>query len=259
LRIGEAVERPPVKPVPEEHIKAIAPFVTPQVQAMIDLQLWSACRPGEACNMRGIDINTQGTIWEYRPHSHKVEHHGKERVIYLGPHAQEIIKPWLKTDLHAYLFSPKEARDWCQTRRAANRRTPKPRVPKRILRKAVPKRTPGDRYTNHAYCHAICRACELAFGMPKPLRNTPTAVEVASGTAGMDAAERERLLGLAAEWRRQNCWNPHRLRHNAGTRVRAAYGVEMARIILGVSSIPVSQIYAEENREKAKDIMGKIG
>ena len=95
LRRGAASERPRVKLVPEERIKAIAPFVTPQVQAMIDLQLWSACRPGEAFVMRGIDINMQGPIWEFRPSSHKLEHHDIERVIFLGPHAQAIIKPWL--------------------------------------------------------------------------------------------------------------------------------------------------------------------
>lgn len=57
--------------------------------------------------MRTIDINTQGAIWEFRPHTHKGQHHHKERVVYLGPHAQEVIKPWLKTDLHAYVFSPR--------------------------------------------------------------------------------------------------------------------------------------------------------
>ncbi len=101
LRIGGAIGRPPVKSVSDERIAAIEHFVTPQIWAMVNLQIWSACRPGEACIIRAIDINMQGTIWEYRPHSHKGEHHGKERVIYLGPHAQEIIKPWLKTDLHA--------------------------------------------------------------------------------------------------------------------------------------------------------------
>ena len=60
LRLGEAPETEPVKPVPEDHIVAIQPHVTPQVWAMINLQLWSGCRPGEACVMRTIDINTQG-------------------------------------------------------------------------------------------------------------------------------------------------------------------------------------------------------
>jgi integrase len=125
LRMGEAPETEPVKSVPEDRIVAIQPHVTPQVWAMMNLQLWSGCRPGEACVMRTIDINTQGPIWEYRPHSHKGQHHQKERVVYLGPHAQEVIRPWLKTDLHAYVFSPKEARDWHHAQRATNRKTPK--------------------------------------------------------------------------------------------------------------------------------------
>jgi integrase len=130
LRYGEAAERPRVKKVPEHRIDTIRPFLTRPVEAMIDLQLWSACRPGEACSMRAIEINMTGEIWEYRPISHKVEHHGKERVIYLGPHAQEIIKPWLTTDLYAYLFSPRAARAWSEVQRAKNRKTPLPRQPK---------------------------------------------------------------------------------------------------------------------------------
>ena len=101
LRFGEAVETEPVKPAQEEHIEAIEPFVTPQIWAMVNFQLWTACRPGEACLLRGIDLKMQGSVWEYRPESHKTEHHGKERIIYLGPQAQGIIKPWLKSDLLA--------------------------------------------------------------------------------------------------------------------------------------------------------------
>jgi site-specific recombinase XerD len=259
LRVGEGIERPPIRAVSDERIAAVEHFVTPQVWAMVNLQIWSACRPGEACIMRAIDINMQGKIWEYRPHSHKVEHHGKERVIFLGPHAQEIIKPWLKTDLHAYLFSPKDARAWSQAKRAKNRKTPKPRMGQKHRRKQRPKRAPGKRYTVHAYDHAIRRGCELAFGMPKELRNIPTAAKVSSGKAGMDAAERERLLGLAAAWHCKNCWHPNQLRHTAATRIRASYGIELARIILGHSSAVTSEIYAEIDREKAKEVMGKLG
>jgi integrase len=250
LRHGEAPERSPIRPVAEEHIAAIKPHVTPQVAAMIDLQLWSGCRPGEVCVMRTIDINTQGPIWEYRPHSHKTEHHGKERVIYLGPHAQEILKPWLKTDLHAYVFSPAEGRAWYQAQRAINRKTPKQFRSQPCKRKASPRRKPGNRYTNLAYVHAICRACEVAFGMPKELRRI---------SMKLDADERKRLAQLAAEWRAGHCWSPNQLRHNAGTRIRAAYGIEASRIILGHASVATSEIYAEIDRDKAKEIMDKLG
>jgi len=45
LRPGEAPETDPVTPVPEEHIAATEPFLSPQVWAMVNLQLWSGCRP----------------------------------------------------------------------------------------------------------------------------------------------------------------------------------------------------------------------
>jgi integrase len=250
LGLGEAPETDPVKPVPGEHVAAIQPHVTPQVWAMINLQLWSGCRPGEACVMRTIDINTQGSIWEYRPHSHKTQHQGKERIVYLGPHAQDILKPWLKTDLHAYLFSPREARDWHQAQRAANRKTPKQFRSQPYARKASPKRAPGQRYTNQAYCRAIARACELAFGMPDALRRI---------SKKLDAAEQRRLASLAAEWRKAHCWHPNQLRHNAATRIRSEYGIEMTRILLGHASVATSEIYAEIDKQKAKDVTGKIG
>ena len=54
-------------------------------------------------------------------------------------------------------------------------------------------------------------------------------------------------------------WAPNQLRHNAATRIRAAYGIEAARIILGHSSAVTSEIYAEIDREKAREIMSQLG
>ena len=220
LRVGEAIETQPVRPVLEEHVAAIKPFVTPQIWAMINLQLWTGCRPGEACLLRAIDINMQGKVWEYRPHSHKGEHHNRERIVFLGPHAQEVIKPWLRSDLHAYLFSPREARDWYQAERARNRKTPMPPSQRNRKPKRNPRRVPGNHYRTRAYDHAISRACERA--------NIPG-------------------------------WAPNQLRHNAATRIRAAYGIEAARVILGHSSAVTSEIYAEIDREKACEIMSEVG
>ena len=95
--------------------------------------------------------------------------------------------------------------------------------------------------------------------MPKELRKIPTAAKVAKGEAGIDAAERERLLGLAAAWHCQNSWHPNHLRHTAASRIRAAYGIELSRIILGHSSAVTSEIYAEIDHEKAKEVMEKMG
>jgi integrase len=220
LRVGQAPEPEPVKPVAEEHVKLIEPFVTPQIWAMVQFQLWTGCRPGEASVIRTIDIKMDGAVWEYRPHTHKGEHHGKERVVYIGPHAQVVLKPWLKTNLHAYLFSPREARAMYHAKRAAERKTPVPPSQRKRKAKANPKRRPGEVYTVNAYDHAVRRACERA-GVPP--------------------------------------WSPNRLRHTAGTKIRAAYGIEAARVILGHSSAVTSEIYAEIDREKAREIMEKLG
>ena len=220
LRVGQAPETEPVKPVAEEHVNAVKPYVTPQIWAMVNFQLWTGCRPGEACVIRAIDLKMDGPVWEYRPHSHKGQHHGKERVIYIGPHGQEVLKPWLKMDLHAYLFSPREGRAAYQAIRAANRKTPMPSGPRNGKPKTNPKRRPGEVYTTTAYDQAIGRACKRA------------------GVAG---------------------WCPNRLRHLAGTKIRAVYGIEAARIILGHSSMKTSEVYAEIDQEKAKEIMKKLG
>ena len=59
--------------------------------------------------MRPCDLDTSGDVWWYTPRSHKTEHHGHQRVIALGPRAQDVVRPFLKPSLEAYLFSPKEA------------------------------------------------------------------------------------------------------------------------------------------------------
>jgi integrase len=72
-------------------------------------------RPNEVVQMRGRDLNMSGKIWWYRPEHHKLEHMDVERVIPIGPKAQEILRPWLKPELAAYLFSPQQTMDQIRT------------------------------------------------------------------------------------------------------------------------------------------------
>ncbi len=62
--------------------------------------------------MRSCDLDTSGRVWAYTPESHKTEHHGRERRIYLGPMAQKVLRPWLRPELSAYLFSSKVEMMW---------------------------------------------------------------------------------------------------------------------------------------------------
>src|SRR5688572_410222 len=119
-----AKESEPVRPVPAAHIDAVLPHVSKQVAAMINLQLLTGARPGEVCAMRGCDIDTTGRLWVYVPASHKTEHHGHERHVYLGPKAQEVVKPFLQPNLQAFLFSPADAEARRLAVRHSARKTP---------------------------------------------------------------------------------------------------------------------------------------
>lgn len=41
------------------------------------------------------DIDTSGPVWVFRPFKHTNENRDQERLIYIGPKAQEILKPFL--------------------------------------------------------------------------------------------------------------------------------------------------------------------
>jgi len=221
LRRGRADvrESEPVRPVPEMFVDAIRPFVSHQVWTMIELQRLTGMRPGEVTSMRSCDIDTSGRVWIYTPSEHKTEHHGKERPVYLGPRAQAILKPWFRTNLTAYLFSPREAMEERRVRMRQNRKTPvQPSQQNRA--KPRPKKTPGERYDTDSYRRAIAYGCKRA-GVPK--------------------------------------WHPHQLRHNAATWLRKEFGLDVARVILGHSSPAVTEIYAEVDQEKAIAVMEKVG
>ena len=93
---------------------------------MVQLQWHTGMRPGEVRIMRTIDMDTSGRIWEYRPSQYKGIHleSDHERVVALGPKAQQILAPWLRTDLEAFLFQPAEAYAEYLAARSAARTTP---------------------------------------------------------------------------------------------------------------------------------------
>jgi integrase len=101
LRAGRsrARETEPVRPVPDEFVDAVVPYVSPQVGAMIELQRITGMRSGEVTTMRGVDINTSDKVWLFTPSLHKTAWHGHERHIYLGPRAQRIVRPFFKSDM----------------------------------------------------------------------------------------------------------------------------------------------------------------
>jgi integrase len=231
LRRGRADvrESEPVRPVPDAFVDAIAPHVSRQVWTMIELQRLSGMRPGEVCSMRTIDVDRSGRIWIYTPESHKTEHHGRERRIYLGPKAQETLRPWLRPELTAYLFSPADAEAERRTEQRENRKT-RVQPSQRNRRRRKPRKAPGERYTVDSYRRAI--------------------------EYGIKGANREPERG---ENRAVPHWHPHQLRHNAATRLRREFGLDVARAVLGHSSPVVTEVYAELDGAKAAEAMERVG
>jgi integrase len=167
-----------------------------QVATMIRLQELTGMRPGEVVLVRTCDIEMSGAIWTYTPATHKTEHHGHERVIYLGPRAQEVLRPWLRTNLQAWLFQPREAEEARQSLRRANRKTPM--TPSQAARKPKqnPKHPRRDRYTVDSYRRAI------EYGITKANKHITK--------ANKDTTDTKDLIPH---------WHPHQLRHSAATRL----------------------------------------
>jgi integrase len=254
----DAIDRAPVRPVPQDAIDAIRPFVSRPVWAMVQLQLLTGMRPGEVLSMRACDLNMSGRTWEFMPSSHKTEHHGRGRTIFLGPRAQEIVRQFLKSDLQGYLFSPRDAVLEYRTEKNSHRVTPSNQGNRAGLnRKQIPIRAAGLRYSRDAYRVAIQRGCERAFGMPDELRRPDQGLNELPEEKRL--AERNRRRKLAAEWRAQHCWHPHQLRHNAATVLRREASLEVARCVLGHSSVDMAALYAEMDQGKAREAIGRLG
>ena len=49
------------------------------------------------------------------------------------------------------------------------------------------------------------------------------------------------------------------MRHNFATEIRRAYGIEVARALLGHSSIVTTEIYAEADRRLASKVAAEVG
>ena len=142
LRRGktEARETARVKPASPDHVEAALPFMPNAVRGLVRFQQLTGCRPAEACLLRAIDLDmTNPTCWVYRPGSdqgpngeHKTAHHGHDRLILIGPKSQELVRAYLKTDLNAYLFCPKDARAERNEKVRARRSSPGRSVPAEV-------------------------------------------------------------------------------------------------------------------------------
>jgi integrase len=211
-----ARETEPIRPVPDLHVAAVLPFISPPVAAMIMLQRLTGMRPGEPVIMRPCDIDTSGGVWIYEPSDHKTRWRGHRKQIPLGPEAQRILGSFLDRDPQAFLFSPVESEQWRLENRPPyhDRERKTPIYPTELQRRQrlkaarrhhMAKRRKGERYDTNSYRRAI------EYGLRKAKKS-----------------------GFLVPH-----WHPHQLRHNRGTEVRRKYGIEAAQVALTVLEVVV--------------------
>jgi len=187
-------------------------------------------------------LDTSGAVWSYRPESHKTEHHGRERVIFVGPKGQDVLRPYLLRDKTAYCFVPVESERKRNAIKRENRQSPMTPSQARRRPKRHPKRAPGDRYTTGSYRRSIERA-----------------VDAINRKRREEAGKATKTMGVKVEPSLLPEWTPNQLRHSAATEIRKQFGLEAAQVTLGHSQADVTQIYAERDMGLAAEIMRKIG
>jgi integrase len=153
-----AVDMEPVMSISPETIAKTLPHLHPMeahravVEAMIRFQGLTGCRPGELCAMTVTAVEKTDDVWVYRVKDKNTHRQTKRkpRVVWIGPRAQEILRP--------FLAEPGPGgRLWCFP----------PRWPKSAKAKRVPVST--NRYSE--LVRSACKAAGVEPWTPHVLRH----------------------------------------------------------------------------------------
>lgn len=103
IKPGRSAAKQPkkIQPVPNEVVESILSHCQPRIAAVLKMQIYTGMRCGEVLRMTMAEIH--GNI--YAPYKHKNRFRNKDRTIYLGPKAMELIEKWKTDDPHALLFT----------------------------------------------------------------------------------------------------------------------------------------------------------
>lgn len=207
--------------IDDSAVEKTLPHLPRVVADMVRTQRLTGARPGEVCSLRPCDLDRSGAVWLYRPDAHKTEHLERDRVVAVGPRAQQILLPYLLRDAESYLFSPRESVELGRRAAEAKRKTPRSCGNVRgSNRSPTPQRQASDRYAVSSYRHAIRRACNKLE------------IEV---------------------------WTPNQLRHTAATEIRKQFGLEAAQVVCGHATADVTQVYAERDLLLAMKVAEAVG
>jgi site-specific recombinase XerD len=170
-----------------------------------------------------MDVEQSGAVWTYTPESHKTEHHGKARSIFIGPEAQKVLKKYLERPAARFCFDPAET--------------------------DAARRVKLSRMFNAAFSSGAT----VATSRPRTRKQAPKfAAKYNTRTYGCAVRRAAKRAGCET-------WSPNRLRHSFATYVRKKFGLEAAQVLLGHASADVTQVYAERDHELAARVVKKVG
>jgi integrase len=95
LRKGrcEAKELPPTRPPTAEDLAKVIAKLPPVAAALSRVQSLCGARAGELIQLRADQLDRSGDVWTARVAHHKGTWRGKERTLYFGPQAREVLTP----------------------------------------------------------------------------------------------------------------------------------------------------------------------
>ncbi|QEG27848.1 site-specific tyrosine recombinase XerD [Gemmata obscuriglobus] len=274
LRRGrtEARESKPVGPVDGATVDATLPRLDAHLRAMIELQRFTGMRPGEACGFRLAQVDRTGEVWFYRPERHKTAHHGRGRVIPIGPKARAALLAFLLRDgpppagfvppapgddtarlvlVDAYQEAGRE-RDAALLRDLAR---PIVFIAGCVVDPGAPLFSPAVAREERFKAARKNRKSKVPPSQQNRRKGAPERVPGAEFTVTAYGHAIRKAAAKAGVAR----WHPNQLRHTFGTEVRRVYGLEAAQVLLGHSRADVTQVYAERNESLAAEIAAKIG
>ena len=112
LRTGrsEAHVPEPIGPVSDELVEATIPFMFTVIADMVRFEGTTCARPSEVCLIRPADVDRSQETWSYCPRRHKTEHHGRQRVVFIGPLGRTSFGPICFAMPRLIIFAPLRAK-----------------------------------------------------------------------------------------------------------------------------------------------------
>lgn len=277
LRRGrtEARESEPVKPVDPAHVAAPLPFLDHHLRTMVEIQQLTGMRPGEVCGLSMAEVDRSGDLWLYRPSQHKAAHHGRQRVIPIGPKAQDAIITFLLRSGtppegfgHVRLNDPDEGtarlvmadayQEAGRERDALLLRD----LGRTVVLVAGCVVDPAATLFNPAEAREerfrAIRANRKSKVQPSQMKRRKVNPERAPGNEFKPTAYAH-AVQKAAQRADVPHWHPNQLRHLFATEVRRIHGLEAAQVLLGHSRADVTQVYAERDLSLATRVANEIG